>query len=63
VHADPGFLVVGAYPPEQQDFDICRVPPSPHIASQMARLGFPARDPIDGIDGPLSRFWSRQRLP
>jgi uncharacterized protein YjlB len=63
VHADPGFLVVGAYPLGQEDFDICLAPATPQIASQMAHLGFPAKDPIGGIDGPLSRFWSRQRLP
>ena len=63
VQADLGFLVVGAYPPGQEDFDICRAPANPKIASQMAHLDFPANDPIDGIDGPLSRFWRRQPSP
>ncbi|HTJ90487.1 MAG TPA: cupin domain-containing protein [Acidocella sp.] len=63
VQADPGFLVVGAYPPDQQNFDICRAPASAKIAFQMAHLAFPAKDPMDGIDGPLSQFWRRQPLP
>jgi uncharacterized protein YjlB len=57
VQADPSFLVVGAYPPDQQNFDICRAPAIPKIVALMAHLEFPMNDPIDGINGPLSQFW------
>jgi uncharacterized protein YjlB len=57
VRADPGFLVVGAYPPDQQHFDICKEPATPDITSRITSVGFPATDPVSGPAGALARLW------
>ncbi|MBE7219941.1 MAG: cupin [Caulobacteraceae bacterium] len=49
-------LVVGAYPPDQT-WDICRASPDPAAVRRMAALPFPARDPVEGAAGPLTRLW------
>lgn len=53
----PDFLVVGAYPPDQQ-WDICRFAPDADAQQRMERLPFPNSDPISGSVGPLVRLWS-----
>jgi uncharacterized protein YjlB len=50
------FLVVGAFPPEQ-DWDICRTAPTPAMMEQMRGLEFPASDPVVGAGGSLSQLW------
>ena len=57
VHANPGFLVLGAYPVGQH-WDICRSAPEASAAERMRRLPFPASDPLTGKDGELVRLWA-----
>jgi uncharacterized protein YjlB len=52
------FLVVGAYPPGQH-WDICRQAPNAAAVARMAKLPFPASDPVEGGKGPLARLWSK----
>jgi uncharacterized protein YjlB len=54
--ASPDFLVVGAYPPDQQ-WDICRSAPDAAAQQRMEHLPFPKSDPVTGVSGPLVRFW------
>ncbi|HEY1985130.1 MAG TPA: cupin [Terracidiphilus sp.] len=55
--ASEDFLVVGAYPPNQQ-WDICRSAPDDIAKSRMARLSFPKSDPVAGAAGPMLRLWN-----
>ncbi|WP_338422352.1 cupin domain-containing protein [Acetobacter musti] len=50
------FLVVGAYPPDQ-DFDLQREALSADALALMDRLPFPESDPVSGPDGPLTALW------
>jgi uncharacterized protein YjlB len=54
--ASPDFLVVGAYPPDQQ-WDICRSVPDSAAQQRMEHLPFPKSDPVFGASGPLVRIW------
>jgi uncharacterized protein YjlB len=55
--ASSDFLVVGAYPPDQE-WDICRAAPDATAQRRMETLRFPKSDPITGSEGPLVRLWS-----
>ncbi len=56
LEASGGFLVVGAYPPDQH-WDICRTAPSQEAIERMLHLAFPNSDPVSGAGGPLTRLW------
>jgi uncharacterized protein YjlB len=55
--ASADFLVVGAYPPDQE-WDICRAAPDAAAQARMEHLPFPKIDPVRGADGPLMKLWS-----
>lgn len=48
------FLVVGAYPPGQEDFETLR---EPVPRERVRAVPLPTSDPIAGEDGPLVRLW------
>jgi uncharacterized protein YjlB len=54
--ASGDFLVVGAYPPDQQ-WDICRSAPNAAAEKRMASLPFPKSDPVQGASGPMAKLW------
>lgn len=56
ISASDDFLVVGAYPPDQ-NWDICRAAPDAASEQRMAKLPFPKSDPVNGAQGPLVRLW------
>jgi uncharacterized protein YjlB len=58
LEADSGFLVVGAYPPDQH-WDICRQAPDAKAIERMASLPFPSSDPVVPGKGPLVRLWNK----
>ncbi|GGH02422.1 cupin [Silvibacterium dinghuense] len=55
--ASDDFLVVGAYPPDQQ-WDICRAAPDATAIERMSHLPYPKSDPVAGANGALLRTWS-----
>lgn len=59
--AEPGFLVIGAYPVGQH-WDICRGAPDPEAIERMRHLPFPAMDPVTGKNGKLVRRWMAASL-
>lgn len=58
VNSSPDFLVVGAYPPDQ-DWDLRRDALSDREREDMARLPIPNSDPVRGTKGPLWSLWPR----
>lgn len=58
-NASADFELVAAYPPDQQDWDICRPDrddpaPARELIETLAR---PAQDPVTGRDGALLEHW------
>jgi uncharacterized protein YjlB len=50
-------VVVGAYPPGQEHYDICRER-SPEAELRIAKVALPDTDPVHGREGPLVRLWT-----
>ncbi len=57
ISASSDFLVVGAYPPDQ-NWDLCRSAPDAKAIARMQSLSFPGTDPVQGNSGALSRNWN-----
>lgn len=59
VVASTDFLVVGAYPPGQEDFDTLRGQPGdrPKADENIAKVPMPESDPVGGRGGHLSAAW------
>lgn len=62
VESSRDFLVVGAYPRGQEDYDIQRPGSANHADSRarIARVPLPQADPLGGAQGPLMTAWSPQ---
>jgi uncharacterized protein YjlB len=56
--ASPDFLVVGAYPAGQTDYDMMRVADDTDAAiARIAAVALPEMDPVFGPEGPLHQHW------
>jgi uncharacterized protein YjlB len=56
IEASADFLVVGAYPPDE-DIGISRVGLSTERLRDMQKVRFPSSDPLSGPSGPLAKLW------
>jgi uncharacterized protein YjlB len=63
VSASDDFLVVGAYPAGQENYDIRRGDPREleEARAAIARVGLPEADPVAGSSGPLMAAWGLGR--
>jgi uncharacterized protein YjlB len=57
LEASSDFLVVGAYPPDE-DIGISRKALTRAQLQNLERVPFPRSDPLSGPDGPLPKVWS-----
>ena len=59
LHASRDFLVIGAYPPGQENYDLCTGAPDerPEVLERIRAAPRPDSDPVYGSDGPLLRRW------
>lgn len=57
LEASDDFLVVGAYPRGQENYDTQRRPAGKTDLRRIAEAARPAADPVFGADGPLMRHW------
>lgn len=57
VSASADFSVVGAYPPGQEHYDICRTR-SAEAELRISKVARPKTDPVLGGDGPLLQLWA-----
>lgn len=55
--ASDDFLVVGAYPRGQEDWDLQRDAPTDADRARIDRVPRPEADPVFGDDGPLLAHW------
>ncbi|WP_233425798.1 cupin domain-containing protein [Paraburkholderia kururiensis] len=56
IDASRDFLVVGAYPPDQ-DTGISRTALDAERLAALERVGYPKSDPLYGAQGPLVKLW------
>ncbi|HWL09441.1 MAG TPA: hypothetical protein VNQ76_13620 [Planctomicrobium sp.] len=61
VKATEDFLVVGAYPSGQEDYDLLRGDPEerPAAEERIAAVSLPQNDPVYGPQGPLFDHWEK----
>lgn len=57
LHASDDFLVVGAYPRGQEDWDLQQGAPTPVDLQRIASVDRPRADPLFRDDGPLLTHW------
>ena len=57
LEASRDFLVVGAYPPDQTEVDLCRDGATAAMLARIAELPFPNTEPLAGAGGPLPALW------
>ena len=59
VEASEDFLVIGGYPPGQEEYDLVRDDPSAKTAAEqrIAQVPLPPCDPLYGDGGPMLRHW------
>ncbi len=59
LQASDDFELVAAYPPDQQEWDLCRADDSGHDAAvaRIARVTMPRCDPMTGGRGGLCKLW------
>ena len=51
-------VVIGAYPPGQENYDICKsIDECPGAVARIAEVPLPKTDPVYGTDGPLISIW------
>ena len=57
--ASDDLMVIGGYPPGQEDYDTRRGAASdrPQALKNIAGVPLPGADPVYGEDGPLARLW------
>ena len=60
VLASTDFMVVGAYPPGEEEWDTLRGQPDdrPRADQTIAKLPVPESDPVLGTSGPLVELWT-----
>jgi uncharacterized protein YjlB len=56
IAASDDFLVIGAYP-ENEQWDICRSAATPETLASMRKVRFPQSDPLTGPTGALPELW------
>ncbi|MEQ8785531.1 MAG: cupin domain-containing protein [Pirellulaceae bacterium] len=61
INASSDFLVVGAYPAGQENYDLMRGETEERQAAEqrIAATPLPEADPVYGTDGPLCEHWAR----
>jgi uncharacterized protein YjlB len=57
ISGSDNFVVIGAYPPGQEHYDICRER-SLEADLRISKVELPKTDPVGGVDGPLMRLWT-----
>ena len=59
ISASDDFLVVGAYPPGQEDYDLLRGDPAElaQARQNIERVPIPTTDPVTGLSGLLVTAW------
>ena len=59
IDASADFELVAAYPPDQQDWDLCRPGDTDHAAAcaRIAAVAIPPQDPVTGAHGALPMAW------